>query len=194
MTFDVNKGASYAFVVQGRKWIVVDGFRVGDSTSHGFHALNNEDLTVRNCGCFDAGSRAADCDADYNKCFSNTHCFEFAYSARVLLEDSWSWGGDTSHNNKTFLRSQQTLVARYNAVLYQTSDSTIRRFACRGGPWHQLPHACLTSYCNQRSTIENAVVTGIRLSKDSPSGSPFGTWIETVSTFFLNIAVIRTLT
>lgn len=115
MTVDVNKKLANAFVVLNRKFVTIDGFRLGDATSYSFHALNNADLTVRNCGCFDAGSTEAACNADYNNCFSNTHCFEFAYSERVLLEDSWSWG-----------------VARYNAVLYQTNDSIIRRFACKG--------------------------------------------------------------
>ena len=33
--------------------------------------------------------------------------------------------------------------------------------------------ACLTSYCNQNSTLENAVVFGIRLSDDFPQGNNF---------------------
>lgn len=36
-----------------------------------------------------------------------------------------------------------------------------------------LPHACLTSYCNQNSNIENAIVFGVRRSKDAPNGNPF---------------------
>ena len=47
----------------------------------------------------------------------------FAFSERVLGEDLWTWG-----------------AARYNAVLYQTKDSTLRRVACKGSVWGSLPH------------------------------------------------------
>merc|ERR1712000_626742 len=156
VTFDMRQQKSSAIIILNKEWIHIDGFRAGDTTSWGYHMLNNNDMKVTRCGCWNGGSTPEKCNANNQECDHNSHCFEFAFSQRVLGEDLWVWG-----------------AFRYGAVLYQTSDSTLRRVACNGGPWGSLPHACLTSYCNQRSNIENAVVTGIRLGKNMKSSSNF---------------------
>jgi hypothetical protein len=118
VTFDMQFKSENAFVVLNKQWIVVDGFRFGQAQNMVFHSLYNSYLTVRNCGCWNAATTPETCNTTYSACADNIHCIEAAFSDHVLIEDCWGWGS-----------------WRYAAMVYQTTDSAIRRFACSGSVW-----------------------------------------------------------